>query len=113
MSSLPDGMRAQETVQLAFTYGTRITSVQGTGDEENSMNYSRQAQAILYSEDAAARELGISLARLYQLLDDHLFNDGSTRPENMTFQYADLLLLEFWKQNSAIPKVVRMPRPAR
>ena len=63
-----------------------------------------------YSEVEAAQALGISLARLHQLLDDNLFNDGLPRPDNVTFRYSDLVILGFWDRSTPNPKVVRMPR---
>ena len=63
-----------------------------------------------YSEIEAAQALGISLARLHQLLDDNLFNDGLPRPTNVTFRYSDLVILGFWDRTTPNPKVVRMPR---
>lgn len=63
-----------------------------------------------YSEVEAAQSLGISLTRLHQLLDENLFNDGLSRPENVTFRYSDLVILGFWDRTTPNPKVVRMPR---
>jgi hypothetical protein len=63
-----------------------------------------------YSETETADSLGISLAQLYSLLDEHIFNDGSSRPENLTFTSSELLLLGFWSRSTPNPKVVRMPR---
>jgi hypothetical protein len=67
-------------------------------------------QKELYSELEAAEALGISLSRLYLLLDENVFNDGSQRPPDLTFRSSDLVLLGFWHQTSRNPKVVRMPR---
>lgn len=63
-----------------------------------------------FSEDEAAQSLGISLERLYQLLDEHVFNDGKPRPDEVTFRAADLVLLGFWLRSTPNHKVVRMPR---
>jgi hypothetical protein len=62
-----------------------------------------------YTEAEAAQALGISIARLYQLLDEHLFNDGTQRPEGVTFRPSDLVLLGFWHKSTPNPKIVRMP----
>ena len=62
-----------------------------------------------YTELEAAEALGISLARLYLLLDENVFNDGTPRPERLTFRASDLVLLGFWHRTSPNPKVVRMP----
>lgn len=63
-----------------------------------------------YSESEAAAVLGITVERLRKLLDDNLFNDGSTRPEDLTLLPSDLVLIGFWNKTTANPKVVRMPR---
>jgi hypothetical protein len=65
-----------------------------------------------YTEDEAASALGISRSRLRMLLDQNLFNDGSQRPEDISFRYGDLVLISFWNKTSPNPKVVRMPRRA-
>ncbi len=64
----------------------------------------------LYSELEAAEYLNISIERLYSLLDEHIFNDGSRRPNDLTFCDADLVLLGFWLKSQDNPKVIRMPR---
>jgi hypothetical protein len=63
-----------------------------------------------YTEVEAAQALGITLTRLHQLLDQNLFNDGLSRPENVTFRYSDLVILGFWEKSTPNPKIVRMPR---
>jgi hypothetical protein len=63
-----------------------------------------------YSESEAADYLDISLEELHSLLDEHIFNDGSSRPEDLSFGESDLVLLGFWKKSHENPKVVRMPR---
>lgn len=73
------------------------------------MTISRQANH-LYSETEAAKALGISLLRLHLLLDEHVFNDGTPRPPEVTFEASDLLLIGFWHRSTPNPKVVRMPR---
>jgi hypothetical protein len=69
----------------------------------------RKLQKESYTEVEAANSLGISVARLHLLLDENIFNDGSPRPENLTFRPSDLVLLGFWHRTSPNPKVVRMP----
>lgn len=64
----------------------------------------------LYTEQEAADFLGVSVSRLYNLLDGHIFNDGSPRPADVTFTNSDLVLLRFWLRSEPNPKVVRMPR---
>lgn len=65
-----------------------------------------------YTEVEAAFFLGISVPRLHMLLDEHVFNDGTPRPEGMILQSSDLVLLRFWHRSTPNPKVLRMPRRA-
>ena len=68
-----------------------------------------KANKEFYTEDEAAEALGISLSRLRLLLDEHLFNDGSQRPQQVTFRSSDLIILGFWHKSTPNPKIVRMP----
>jgi hypothetical protein len=63
-----------------------------------------------FTESEAAGYLNISLQELYSLLDEHIFNDGSPRPQDLTFCEADMVLLGFWSKTRENPKVIRMPR---
>ncbi len=63
-----------------------------------------------YSEIEAAEHLGITVERLYKLLDRNIFTDGSSRPANLTFTTTELLVLGFWNQLEGNAKVIRMPR---
>lgn len=63
-----------------------------------------------YTESEAAGELNISVLELHWLLDEYIFNDGSPRPEELSFCEADLVLLSFWSKSKENPKVIRMPR---
>ncbi len=63
-----------------------------------------------YSETEAAEHLGITVERLYKLLDRNIFTDGSSRPANLTFTTTELLLLGFWNRLEGNEKVIRMPR---
>jgi len=74
------------------------------------MQSTKQPAKDVYSEKEAAEALGISLPTLHQLLDAHIFNDGTSRPPQVQFTSADLVLLEFWREMMPNPKVVRMPR---
>lgn len=69
----------------------------------------RKLQKESYTEVEAATTLGVSVARLHLLLDENIFNDGSRRPQNLTFRPSDLVLLGFWHRTSPNPKVVCMP----
>lgn len=77
---------------------------------QNPMTKSLRPSKEYYSEVEAADYLDISLQRLYSLLDEHIFNDGSTRPADLSFCEADLVLLGFWMKSRENPKVIRMPR---
>ena len=63
-----------------------------------------------YTEQEAAELLGISVSRLHDLLDEHIFNNGTARPSDLTFTNSDVVLLGFWRRTQPNPKVVRMPR---
>jgi hypothetical protein len=64
----------------------------------------------MYSEIEASQALGLSVERLNLLLDENVFNDGSARPERLTFRPSDLILIEFWNKSMGDKKVVRMPK---
>lgn len=63
-----------------------------------------------YSETEAALILGISVARLRSLLDEHIFNDGTERPDDLRLRASDLVLLRFWHRSAPNPKILRMPK---
>lgn len=63
-----------------------------------------------YTEPEAAGYLNISINELHALLDEHIFNDGHIRPENLSFCESDLVLLGFWSEDRQHPNVIRMPR---
>ncbi len=63
-----------------------------------------------FTEQQAAASLGISLDALHRLLDQHIFNNGTPRPRELTFTHSDLLLLSFWKNDYEDQKIVAMPR---
>lgn len=65
-----------------------------------------------YTESEAALMLGISVHTLRTLLDEHVFNDGTERPEDLQLRASDLVLLRFWHKSRPNPKVLRMPRRA-
>jgi len=67
----------------------------------------------IYTEEEAAKALGISLLRLHMLLDENVFNDGAPRPLNVLLQPSDMVLLEFWSNLSPRPKVIHMPKRSR
>lgn len=74
------------------------------------MTKSLKPSKEFYSELEAAEYLNICVERLHSLLDEHIFNDGSLRPRDLTFCDADLVLLGFWLKSQDNPKVIRMPR---
>lgn len=63
----------------------------------------------VYTELEVSVALSISQDRLRFLLDQNVFNDGSPRPEKLTFQAQDLIMIGFWDRSTPIKKVVRMP----
>jgi hypothetical protein len=74
------------------------------------MNNAKKPFKEFYTEIEAAEVLGVSVTRLRLLLDEHVFNDGSGRPDTLTFTGSDLVLLGFWQRSTPNPKVVRMPK---
>jgi hypothetical protein len=54
-----------------------------------------------YTEAEAAHMLGISIARLHQLLEQYVFNVGTPRPSNIEFTSSELVLLSYWNKESA------------
>ncbi len=63
-----------------------------------------------YSEAEAAAMLGVSVHTIRRLLDQHVFTDGTERPEELLLLASDLVLLRFWQRSEPNPKVLRMPR---
>jgi hypothetical protein len=74
------------------------------------MQNTKQPAKEFYTEAEAAESIGVSIPRLYILLDEHIFNDGTVRPRDLTFTASDVTLLSFWHRSTPNPKVVRMPR---
>jgi len=74
------------------------------------MNKTLMPDKEFYTEPEAAAYLNISIPRLHSLLDEHIFNDGSARPGDLTFCESDMVLLKFWRNSQPNPKVIRMPR---
>jgi prophage maintenance system killer protein len=74
-------------------------------------NVNRSSQES-YSESEAAAALGISISRLHDLLDKHVFTAGNKRPQSIDFTASDLLLLGYWNTLTQPPasKVIAMPR---
>ena len=64
------------------------------------------------SESQAAQWLGITIDALYKLLDEHIFNNGTPRPEGIRFTHADLLLLSYWCEPRT-GKLLAMPKRMR
>jgi len=74
------------------------------------MRSAHDRKSDCYTEVEAAHALGISVQRLHYLLDENIFNDGSTRPNDLLLQSSDLVLLEFWNRCTENPNILRMPR---
>lgn len=66
----------------------------------------------LYNEPEAAATLGITLARLHEVLDHHIFTNGNVRPSSLHFTSNDLLLLGYWSnsERTASHEVITMPK---
>ena len=67
----------------------------------------------LYNEAEAAAALGITLTRLHQLLDHYIFTNGNLRPVAIQFTASDLLLLNYWSNDSkrsVSHEVITMPK---
>jgi hypothetical protein len=69
----------------------------------------------LYSETEVADILDITREQLHELLDRHVFNDGSERPEELTFTSSEVVLLGFWQKGARSAddlnrKVIHMPK---
>jgi hypothetical protein len=82
-----------------------------------TMTLAKTVRTDAYTETEAARVLNVSIARLHQLLDEHIFNGGRHRPPDLEFNGSDLLLLAYWSKEcpqSPEPrreKVVMFTRP--
>ena len=65
-----------------------------------------------FSETEAAQYLGITISRLHQLLDQHVFTGDCRRPECIEFTSSDLLLLRYWNTQEPPPRsgVIEMPK---
>ena len=69
----------------------------------SSMTSPNAVPKELSTESEAASALGISMARLHELLDQHIFNEGSKRPPGLQFNAGDLLLLAYWNKEASSP----------
>ena len=63
----------------------------------------------LYNEREASEALGIPLALLHLILDEHIFNDGAPRPENVEFTSSDLLMISYWVEKTPLENLLAMP----
>ena len=66
----------------------------------------------LYDERRAAAALGITVARLHEILDQQIFTEGNPRPHGLQFTSNDLLLLGYWcnVERPATGEVITMPK---
>lgn len=73
---------------------------------------SRVTKDRLYDEKEAAAALGITIARLHEVLDQHIFTAGSPRPQALQFTSNDLLLIGYWcnSERTTRHEVITMPR---
>jgi hypothetical protein len=81
-------------------------------DRATMPRLSRVTKDRLYDEKEAAAALGITVARLHEVLDQHIFTDGNPRPQALHFNANDLLLLGYWCNGPRIGKheVITMPK---
>jgi len=63
----------------------------------------------LYNEREASEALGIALPLLHVILDAHIFNDGTPRPESVEFTSSDLLMIAYWVEKTPMENVLAMP----
>jgi len=66
----------------------------------------------LYTEREASEALGIPLALLHLVLDEHIFNDGAPRPANVEFTSSDLLMISYWVEKTPMENLLTMPARA-
>jgi hypothetical protein len=63
-----------------------------------------------YTEAEAAAALGVTVARLHEVLDQNIFTNGLPRPSALQFTSEDLLLLEYWCGTPKVKhEVITMP----
>jgi hypothetical protein len=93
-------------------YNSRAPPHPEKRDTEKEISMTKPLKPVkeFYTEPEAAGYLNIPLTELHSLLDEYIFNDGSPRPQDLTFCEADLVLLGFWSKTRENPKVLRMPR---
>ena len=72
----------------------------------------RSLRDRLYNEKEAAAALGVTLARLYEVLDHYIFTNGTARPPALQFTPSDLLLLGYWCNvpRTGSSEVITMPK---
>jgi len=73
---------------------------------------SRSTKDHVYTEAEAAAALGVTVARLHEILDEHIFTKGNVRPAAIRFTGSDLLLLGYWcnSQRATSGEVIMMPK---
>ena len=75
MSSLPDIEGGRNQLQ----------TLQGTLDCATMPRLSRVMKDRVYDEKEAAAALGITVSRLHEVLDQHIFTAGNPRPQALQF----------------------------
>ena len=73
------------------------------------MPNSKMPTKQIYNEREASEALGIALPLLHVILDAHIFNDGTPRPENVEFTSADLLMIAYWVEKTPLENILAMP----
>jgi hypothetical protein len=102
MSSLPDG---GELPKPATKDSARLECA-----AMSPLN--RALKDRFLSEAEAAAALGITVSRLHEVLDQHIFTNGNARPPALQFTSNDLLLLGYWCNGprTGNHEVITMPK---
>ena len=64
----------------------------------------------LYSEKEAAEALGISVASLHEILDEHIFDGANPRPSQVEFTSSDLLIIGYWAEKTTAQNLVSISK---
>jgi hypothetical protein len=68
--------------------------------QKESMSTTVKPEKMDFTEEEVAQQLGISLERLHALLDVNVFNDGSEKPEKISFRPQDLVMISMWHKTT-------------
>jgi hypothetical protein len=107
LDKVPSGLLTEQFTRYS-SYSERGTKkVQRHLAPLNAMTtLTKAAVQDSFSELEAVRALGITLARLHELLDCYVFNEGTARPPDIRFGSSDLLLLAYWNKDCPSPEPI-------